>query len=167
MSRLTPAEFLKRYDPRDIGDLCGDDGQQIDRVALLTDANLQAALDDADGVIDVALIAGGRYTAANLAALTGASLNHLYRITAQITLTYLWDRRPMHRIEERKAAMAVAEATLKMLRFGENVFAIPAGNITAGNPSIGGPTTVEVESLNLIRDRATGVYPRRRLPNDR
>lgn len=166
MSYATPAQFLERYDARDIGDLCNDDGQQVSRIDLLADTKLQAALDDASGAIDAALLAGGRYTAADLVGLTGFSLSFLIRITCDIALANIWGRRPLYRFEERKACMDAAEAHLKQLRLGENVFNV-AANILAGAPTIDGPTTVQYDALNLVRDRTRNYYPARHLPNDR
>lgn len=166
MSFATPAQFLERFDARDVGDLCADDGVSVDRIALLTDANLQAALDDASGLVLAALNVAGRYTEADLTGLAGVSAKYLVRVTCEIALALLWGRRPLYRLEERKAALEVAEAHLERLRKGEHVLAVP-DNIAAGTPSIDGPTAVQIDSLNLVRDRVNNYYPHRVLPNNR
>ena len=166
MSYAAPADLLARFDPRDVGDLCGDDGVQVSRIDLLTDPNLQACLDDASGAIDAALLAGGRYSTSDLAALTGNSLALLRRICCELALSYLWARRPLYRAEDRKAATELAEKALERLRKGENVFNVTE-NITASMPTIDGPTSVTYDDLNMIRDRTKNYYPARHLPYDR
>ena len=166
MSYSSPSDLILRFDPRDLGDLCGDDGVQVSRIDLLTDPNLQAALDDASGAIDAALLAGGRYSAADLAALSGNSQALLKRICCELALAYLWARRPLYRAEDRQAATETAEKSLERLRKGENVFNV-AENIDASTPTIDGPTSVTYDNLNLIRDRTRNYYPARHLPNER
>jgi phage gp36-like protein len=166
MAFATPTQMLERFDPRDIGELCADDSVPIDRITLLTDTVLQAALDDASGDILAALNVAGRYTSAELTALTGDSAKYLARITCELALSNLWGRKPLFRTEDRLKALEVAEKRLERLRKGEHVFA-HANNIDAGTPSVDGPTTVGFENLNLLRDRTRNYYPRRVLPGNR
>lgn len=166
MGLATATNMLERFDARDVGELCADDGVPIDRIALLTDTNLTAALDDAWGDILAALNVAGMYTEDELLALTGASAKYLIRIQCEVALSNLWGRKPLYRAEDRQKALDASEKRLDRLRKGEHVLAKPA-NIEAGTPSVDGPTTVQYDNLNLVRDRVNNYYPRRVLPNNR
>ena len=165
-SLATIAQLMERFDYRDIAALAQDAGQEIDIIALQTDTNVQAALDDASGAMLAALNVTERYSESDLTSLTGSSAKYLARICCEIALAYLWGRRPFYRIEDRKAAMEASEAHLERLRKGEHVLAIDA-NIDATTPSVDGPTTVQYQTLNLVRDRVQNFYPRRALPGNR
>lgn len=92
-SWLSVAELLKRYDYRAVGDLVADDDTRVSEASLATDDNLLAVIKDACGEIESACLRGEIYSAADLAALTGVSQGKLYRITSDLTMAYLWDRR--------------------------------------------------------------------------
>ena len=166
MAYATPADLLKRYDARTLGDLAGDTGVRVSSVALLTDPNVEAALDDATGQINASVLRAGRYQVADLAALTGDVAAYLIRITCDIALANLWHRRPYADNDGRTDALDRAERHLKELREGQAVFNI-AENIEMGNPTTGGPTLVELRRLNLLRDRTQNFYPLRHLPDNR
>ncbi len=158
--------MLQRFDAREIGDLCSDDDVQVSRIDLLTNPNLQAMLDDASGEIEVSLMAGNRYTAADLAALTGNSAKFLVRICCDIAFYNLLCRRPLGKTEERKTYAEIAREHLKMLKSGDEIFDIEAIK-AAGIASVSGLTSAEYDQLNLIRDRTRNTYPSRRLPDNR
>lgn len=160
MSYATPAQMLQRKDARTLGDLVADDDRQVDATDLLTDANLQAALDDASGDIEAALLVGGKFTPAQLAALTGNSQKHLIRICCEVAMFHLLNRRPSSNPEQWETYQKIRESTLDPLRKGINVFNIEA-NIEAGVVSQRVPTVTDYEELNLWRDRMTGFYPPR------
>jgi len=163
---VTPAEFLLRKDARDVGDLVSDDETQVAAGDLLTDPVLLAAIDDASGDIDTALMGGGRYTAADLEGLTGNSLATLRRIASELTMFHLLARRPDRNPERIEAVAKLKDAYLAPLRRGENVFGL-ALHIDAGTVDVHGPTTVQARDLNLVRDRTRNYYPPRRLPGNR
>lgn len=97
-SYLTPAEFLKRTDARTVGQLCSDtEGVVVTPTQLLTDPNLQAALDDAAGDLEAAAIMGQKYQIADLTLLAGTacvSRAKLFRVLRDMTIGYLLERRP-------------------------------------------------------------------------
>ena len=166
MAYATAAQLLERYDARDIGDLVSDDDTPVPRPDLLTDGKVAAALNDASGAIDSALMVGGLYSAADLAGLTGNSQYRLICICCEIAMARLFSRRPLRWQEAYAKALELAEGHLDKLRCGQNTFGLPA-QIAAGLPSIDGPTTLEYQALNLVRDRTKNYFPGRRLPNNR
>lgn len=125
-SYLSPGEFLKRVDVNTVGDLCSDTKVRITPTALLTDPNLQAALDDAAGDVESAVQMGGKYTPADLAVLIAtASVGRakLYRIITAIAKVYLVERRPGANVpEEFLAGADRAQAAIKALAQGIEIF---------------------------------------------
>lgn len=162
----TVAQLCERYDLRTIGDLASDTNAQVAAIALATDANVLAALDDASGEVVTALLAGGIYTEAQLDALTGKSQFKLIRLVCRIAIVYIHERRSLLSAEELEKYEKINNDALERLRKGENVFNIPE-NLAAGLPSADGPTTLDFNELNLIRDRASRYFPRRALPGNR
>lgn len=160
MAYATPAQLLERKSPETIGDLVSDDGVQVLPAALLTDDIVEAALEDASGAIEAALLQGQRYSLVDLATLTGGSLMHLVRMTCEIAMAYLYARKPTYSSEQYKAALELQDIHLERLRRGENVFNV-AANLEAGVPQYATPRAVDIAHLQLIRDRARGFYPRR------
>jgi len=166
-SYASPADLVARYDARTIGDLAGDAGTRVSSANILTDTNVQTALDDASGEIEAALLKGKRYTAAILAGLTGNSLALLKRICCQIAIARLWERRPWIGTDDQvsaEQALQDARAALAKLKSGEEVFdLLPQEN--AGLGQISTPSRVNVRARNLQVDELRGkIYPRRREP---
>jgi phage gp36-like protein len=167
MSYATPANMQARYDARLLGDLVTDSGTAASASAQLTDANLQAALDDASGAIDAALLNGQRYSATDLSGLTGNSQKHLIRMTCDIAIVYLVDRRAYHKMNETlERIMVRAQGFLKQLKDGDNIFDVPA-QIAASVPVTTGPTTQTLVNLNSIRRQTRNYYPTEILPGNR
>lgn len=166
MPYATVAQLLERFDSRTIGQLASDSNVDVAGVDLPTDPRVLAALNDASGDIDSALLVGGMYSTDNLAGLSGNSNYKLIRLTCQLAMLYLYERRPMYDPDTVKAYRDMSQEALDRLRKGENVFDISA-NLQAGVPSVDGPTAVEYRELNLVRDRASRAYPARRLPHNR
>lgn len=140
----TPAQLLARYDARRIGDLVADPapGSTTSRVsptALLTDVNLAAALGDAAGMIDSAILKGGRYTPqdlADLAALSSGADNSyqlLIRVNCDLAYGLLIRRRGL-KVEDSAPGYLEALQTLQRLSDGDLVFnlsaVIAAGRMT-------------------------------------
>lgn len=168
MSYATPAQLLQRYDARTVGDLVSDDGNQVSAGDLLADANLQAALNDASGQIESALLQAERYSVADLTALVGSSSNTKYvliRLTCDIAFQQLVERRPWYEVNESyKQRTEDADETLERLRKGERVFDLSPVK-EAGLPVADTPTRASIEQLNLTVDAARrGYYPARRMP---
>jgi hypothetical protein len=167
MSLSTPDDIKTRYDLRPMGDLVADDGTAVGGTGLDTDTVLQQMLDDAYGQMVAALLVGGRYTELDLAALTDASLAHAKRIECDLAIRLLHDRRlygkpteALDRIYDR------ADKHLKALSSGEQIFSV-AANISASVPQTTGPTTMQLQSLNLIRGRTKNYFPVTPNPFDR
>jgi len=161
-----PADILDRKDWRDIGDLCSDDSSQVAVSDLLVDPKLLAALDDASGEIEAALVVGGRYTVSQLEGLTGTSLAHLKRITCELAMYHLLARRPKLSPDQYEMHSKLRDTYLEQLRTGVNVFAL-AANIDAGTVHVDGPSVVQIIDLNLMRDQTLHYYPARRMPGSR
>jgi hypothetical protein len=82
-----------------------------------------------------------------------------------VAFKILWGRRPWS--ESRESAEKDGDEALEMLRTGKHVFDIE-DHKAAGTPTITGPTRVELNSLNMIVDRARPhYYPARVTPNNR
>ena len=167
-SFATPAQMFERHDVRLINDLANDDNARQSRIELLTNANVLTALADASGAIESALLVSGRYSTDDLEGLTGNSANLLERMTADIAMYYIYDRKPSLRPEEMDRYREVTNQHLEALRKGVNIFNL-ADAVTAGKPTIDGPTSVDYQRLNLIPDRTQRYYPNRagRLPTNR
>lgn len=118
-SYLPTAAMLSRYDWRSIGDLCSDNDVRIPQATLLGNgvisgnANFQAALIDASGMVEEACILGERYQPADLLALPAGSAGQgaLYRLVADIAIGLINQRRP----DKSKGVPPQYEAALKML----------------------------------------------------
>lgn len=168
MAYATPAQLLERYDARVVGDLVSDNGVQVKKPDLLTNTNLQAALDDASGEIDASVLQANRYTTAQLTALTGNSAKHLVRLCCAIAIGLLWERRQVSDDEDeaqRETAQKRARQALDALRKGQTIFDVEVAK-DAGLPHSTEPTIQKIESLNLTVDAARGhFYPHRRRPN--
>jgi len=166
-SYAEPSDLLARYDAREIGDLVADDGEQIGAAALATDTNVLAALSDASGQIEAALVVGNRYTASALEGLTGNSLALLKRITCMLAICHLMDRRPAGYGDAAEKRQEQALDYLERLRNGENVFNL-SDQKDAGEVDVEGPTYSEYDQQQMWSHRPRNAfYPGLRLPNGR
>jgi phage gp36-like protein len=158
---------MERKDWRQLGDLVADDGEQVTEGDLLVDPRLQAALDDASGEIDAALLVGGRYSVADLAGLTGDAAKYLARITCEIAVFNLQLRRFDLDAKKLEVIEKLRERLLEPLRTGKNIFGLDE-KIAAGKASVDGPTIIEYDTvLNLFRDRTRNYFPRRHTVRNR
>lgn len=162
-------DLVARYDIDLVGDLATDDRESLDRDDIPTHPHVLVALDDASGEIDAALKAGGRYTAAQLAGLTGNDLAFLKRIVCGLAIAAMHERRPealdsatVERLTKR-ALDAITE-----LRGGKNVFGLEE-HFEAGLPDTGGPTALDLETRNDLSTRMGRFFPSpdSRLPRGR
>jgi phage gp36-like protein len=158
MSYATTADLLKRVDSRVLGDLVSDSNVRVDPTSLLTDANIQAALDDASGLINSAVLVSEKYQPSDLAGLTGVDQAYLLRLTCNLAYGLLVLRRgqSVEKLEQYQEALK----TLEMLRSGERVFAV-AANEEAGLPQAQFPSAAVYQNLDLMRDKSK-VFPTRR-----
>jgi phage gp36-like protein len=145
-SYATPAHIKVRYNVTRVGQLVRDDGSTASPTQLDTDANLQAALDDASGEIELAALAGQRYATTDLQALktayaAGPSNSQynsgalLVRLTCDLAYGNLIGRKGMDAATTDAMAPRVrwAQAVLQQLRDGDRIFNIDA-NTLAGLP---------------------------------
>jgi phage gp36-like protein len=166
-SYATPTQFRERYDVRTLGDFAADDGTQVSSGGVLTDANIQAMLDDASGAIEAALRNAGRYTVEQLAALANYTSKHLVRICCDLAMSYLIDRRVYGKLNDAQTRiMERAAKQLDDLKTGRDVLEVE-GAIDAGVPSVSGPTSMQLDNLNLIARRSYRYYPTPLLPGER
>lgn len=167
MSYADPSDLAKRFDRNDIADLASDTGVPVPDID--TDPNVLAALEDASGDIDSALLVSNLYTPLQLTKVTGNSLAKLKRITCELAMAYLMGRRP-EKIDGDffKAVTERNDKVLERLQAGKNLFNLTddTSHEEAGLASIDGPTVVDYERLNMIPDRTRNFYPHRgtRLP---
>lgn len=167
MSYATPADLLARYDRRTIGQLVRDDGVQATESELLSSNVVQAALDDAAGEIDAALLVGGKYRPSELAELAGNARSLLIRITCWIAMRHLWGRRPYLEDPAKDEAEQQARKMLAALRKGELLFALDEDAAVASSlPALVADTPESVRAQNLIVDHARGkFFPAKRFRN--
>ena len=159
-------DLLARGDRRDIAELAVDSESPVDDVAISTHANVLVALEDAEGEVIANLLAGGRYTTAQLEALTGSALSFLKRMICEIALLHLYRRRPSWKPDLLEAYKKLAEMYLERLAKGDAIFGGDDDRAEAARVSIDGPTLSEISQLNFITDRS-GYFRKRVLPNGR
>lgn len=167
MAYASSSDLAARFDERTIKDLASDTGAPVTDIS--TSGRVTAALDDASGRVDSAMLVGGMYSTDQLAALTGNSLAMLKRITCELAMVYLVEARPgRYASDQLEKQKETCEDFLDRLRKGERLFNVQAA-IDAGKPTIDGPTTVDYTRLQLIPDRTNNFYPARatRLPTGR
>lgn len=158
-------DMIDRFDSRLLGDLVQDANTQAGEVALLSNRKMMAALGDASGEVDAAIMVGAQYTPEQLAGLTGNSLSHLKRITCDIALARLIERRPGMAMEVSERILTRAQKHLESLRKGLNVFVTDTTASGEGSlPTVSFIDLPTLQNMNLIRDRTNHYYPVRRLP---
>lgn len=169
MAHAVAADLTARYDSRVIQDLASDTGTPVSAGDLADNDNVTAALEDASGRMDAAVLTGKMYTPDQLSELTGNSLALRRRICCDLALAYLMGRRAeKYGAESLKAMQQSGEEYLERLRKGERLFYVVAVQ-DAQLPEIDGPSVTQYRTMNLIPDRTKNFYPSRasRLPTDR
>jgi phage gp36-like protein len=163
LAYASSADMTARYDENVLKDLSSDDGTPAAQLATAT--AMTAALDDASGQIEAAVLVAQMYQVSDLTALTGNSLALLKQITCDIAMYRMLKRRPEKYGKELVEAKKYCDEYLEMLRQGKRVFNV-AANIAAGLPTVDGPSARVYERLNLLPDRTRNYYPARgsRLP---
>lgn len=159
-----PADMTDRFDAQTIADLLSDDGVPV--ANLSGNSKLAVLLADASGAVLAACAGAKLYAEDDLLALTGNSRALLKRIVCDLTMGFLIQRRPEKYGQEAVAsARESAELYLDRLRKGDRVFD-RAANVEAGLPTTDGPTSIDLQRLNLITARTKNYFPHysRRLP---
>lgn len=162
MAYATSEDMLARYDANSLGDLCSaaDDGQP--EIDLASSKRMTTALEQAAGYIQAACFVSQLYSEADLAALTGPSLELLKGLNCQLAMAQLMLSRPEKYVgsDAIKDLREDAESYLTMLKKGERLFDLPAQQ-DAGLPTIDGPTALEIQRLNLLPTRTRNYFPSR------
>lgn len=123
-------QFLDHYDARPVGDYLSDTTSRLSRDEIIASTVLLKLLKKSSGLIESALMAGGRYTPEDLLALTGDSLAYLEGLTADLTMWMVLNRRP-NRVGEIPKQCQMAIDMLERLRGGERILGLQA-QIAAG-----------------------------------
>lgn len=163
MAYATPADLRARFDERTISELVSDDGSAVALGDLNTDTNVLAALDDASGMVEAALLFAGRYTTEQLGALTGNSLALLKRIVCHLAAGLLENRRFDFDPDRYDRMTSWANEQLEKLRSGANLFDLD-DNIEATKASLETPSLAQRAEPGLVRDRTRNYYPGVNLP---
>jgi len=166
MAYATADDMRARFDERSLAEIVADDNSAVDLGDLSTDTNMLAALDDASGMVDAALLTGGQYTPANLSALTGTSLALLKRLTCTQAMLFLKQRRGGGYPSEMEAIerdQKWVDDMLTRLKRGANVFNV-AEVLDAGVAEREVITVNSVDRAQLMRDRTQHYYPQRAFP---
>ena len=162
---ITVANFLKRYDWRTIGQLMCDDDTEVPQLATLLDSatneggNLYLILQDASGELETAALVGGRYTVADLQALTGNQAAYIGRIVADLAVGKCYQRRP-DLYSEMPAQSTVASNILNALASGEVIFGLQ-DQIDAGHMEMTTDLPSDVETRNGMVVIAQEYFGRR------
>ena len=165
MAYATGSDLIARFDARQISDLLEDDGTSVSQRDVPTHSVVTTALDDASGKIKGALRKGNRYLPADLSALTGESLALLKRITCDIAMALLLDRRIDADAEQSQKRHERAERYLEQIKSGDIVFDVD-DIIEASNAEHIEHTEIDLVTTHkhLLRERTKNYYPARRVP---
>jgi hypothetical protein len=164
MISVLPADLIKRYDVRTLGDLVNDDGTQATPAELLSHDVVLTAIETAIGEMYASCLRGNRYTTTDLENLTGPSLAYAKHLVCKIAFWLIYERRPLYDIDQYEIAKQAARGALDQLKRGETIFDVAAVE-SAGQPSVVSPTRVQLQNNGLMRDRLTNYFPPRHLPN--
>lgn len=154
-SYCTAAEFVKRYDLRQIGDLIGDDDTRVDGCNIATHPNVLAALEDASGEVEMACLVGKRYVPTDLNTLTGMSKRRLQKLVSDLAMWCLMCRR--YPAMEPTTTYSGAVALLQQLREGVRIFGLEE-TADAGLPKHKFVDLQEIETLNLGTHQARRFF---------
>lgn len=159
MAYASSSDLFNRYDIRTINDLANDNGVRQSEDDLTDNTVVSTMLTDASGDIDVELLKGSRYSTSDLEGLTGNSLAHLKRMTCDIAMALLCERRPGLYPKLTAELREVADKHKRRLAKGEDMFNLTAQQADT-HPRIDGPTLVQQSQINqLLPDRTPHFYP--------
>lgn len=155
----TGEDLIIRYDIDLVGDLSTDERETMDRDEVASSPRVEAALGDASGEVEVALLAGGQYTVEQLQGLTGNALNHLKQIVCGLAMAALYRRRPEAADKEFIEAITKnARDAITALRRGENLFGLPQ-TLNAAVVELTGPTAIDLTNRNDLSVRMGRFFP--------
>jgi len=148
MSYATPADILLRFDANLLGMLVNDNSQKLTPMQLQTDSALQAALDDATGIIESALYVAYKYTAAEIATVTAGSVSLLKRLCCDLAIVMLCQRRA-YDYADKYPMLNLTLDLIQKLRYGERVLDF-GPNENAGLSAATKVTLVQQECAGLV-----------------
>lgn len=112
----------------------------------------------ASGELESACQVGARYSPADLAALTGAGLLRLKKLTADLAFWLICEfRQPATADPKSIPGAAKALEALEQLKDGKRIFSFTESG-TAGNPSVGTPDTSKMPDPGSILNRASRLF---------
>ena len=159
MPYATGDDLVARYDIDVIGDLASDERETLERRDVSGHPHVLAALEDASGEVDAALLAGGRYSAEQLETLSGSAASYLKSIVCGLAMAALHERRPeaceadlIERLTKK------AKDAIQSLRRGENVFGIPEV-VDATRTELSGPSAMDLRNRNGLAERMGRFFP--------
>jgi hypothetical protein len=118
----TPTQLLRRYDFRSVGQYLADDGVKMTQDEVLASPILADLLREASGHLESALLRSGRYTPADLGALTNNGLEMVAGLVAGYTMFLVWARRPSRFLNDQLPLQAqLAMDKLQELATGHRV----------------------------------------------
>jgi phage gp36-like protein len=159
MAYATGQDLAIRFDVGTIGDLSQDCREEQDEYDAVNSPVVLKFLEEASGMVDVALQAGGMYDPAKLATLTGSNLEHLKRVVCTIAMSNLLKRRTSDALfEASKHLDEQASQYLKDLQNGKNVFGIPENKV-ASVIEHQHVSAAEINNLNLLPSRMGRFFP--------
>ncbi len=177
-SYLSAEEFLLKRDVRSVAQYCSDDGNDpqlagstpifMVKAILIDDTTrpgsiLAAKLASSSGMLESAALRSKRYSADDLASLTGNSREYMLEVLASLTMYSLICRRPgptppdtvVHAYEE-------AIKALNDLSEGIRIFAFSEAEV-AGIPTTRKFTNVDYINNDLITARWTKMWGNRQI----
>lgn len=114
---------------------------------------------DASGMIDVNLATGGRYSPTDLEGLTGNSVYHLKRITCDVAMGLLLQRRTDMKYQDlAEKVVAGSKQHLMALARGENIFGITSVQ-DAGMMDHQTISATTIDNRNLLTSRMSRYFP--------
>jgi phage gp36-like protein len=158
-SFATPAQLVQCYDFRMLGQLITDTGVAADEGDILANDITEAFLEQASGKIVMYAVQGGRYTEADLLAMTGMGAAILVRLTCDICIWEFVLRRGLP--VDAYPQVLEAEKILAKLAKGDVVFPIPAV-IAAGHAQSPELRVQTIVNNNMLVD-SVAYFPTRRL----
>lgn len=164
----TAIDLVARYDVDLIRDLATD-RENVTRSEIVTDNRVSVALQDASGEVEVALLAGGRYSVEQLQSLEGNSRNHLKQIVCGLAMAALHSRRPESADKQFIDALSEkSREAIRALKRGENIFGLPE-ILSASTPEATGPNAIQIQQANGLTSRMERFFPnaKTRLPYNR
>jgi len=149
-------DLFKRYDTQLLLRLLSDAGPApLSRNDALTHENLTFALEAASGQVESALLHGARYSAADLAGLTGNAGEYLKDIVCCLAMVRIMNRRPETHAEFRKEMIQQQREYLELLQSGKDVFNLTA-HVDAGVIAKVETSETVVLTRNLRADQLRG-----------